>query len=144
MSLNILVYAGNRKKYFVLKMEANTALLSILIFDNKTFIAYYCVILHFTMQKMQVQQTILATLRSDLPTLSELVTSNQDKSRQALGKLICSKFKLLNTKGRPRISGCMKALYVLRRGRTCFASQASDGFLCSWSASTGGKRSSPG
>ena len=65
------------------------------------------------MQKMQVQQTILATLRSDLPTLSELVTSNQDKSRQALGKLICSKFKLLNTKGRPRISGCMKALYVL-------------------------------
>ena len=66
------------------------------------------------MQKMQVQQTILATLRSDLPTYCpELVTSNQDKSRQALGKLICSKFKLLNTKGRPRISGFMKALYVL-------------------------------
>lgn len=62
---------------------------------------------------MQAQQAILATLRSDLPTLSTIVTSNQHKSRRALAKRVCSALKLMDAKGNPRISGCMKAMYTL-------------------------------
>lgn len=62
---------------------------------------------------MQAQHGILSTLRSALPALSTTVVAHQDKSRSALGALVCEPFGFVDARGRKRRSGCMKALRVL-------------------------------
>ena len=62
---------------------------------------------------MQAQRGIVTTLRRTLPTLSATVAAHQDKSRSALGALVCEQFGFVDARGRNRRSGCMKALRVL-------------------------------
>ena len=62
---------------------------------------------------MQVHPGILTTLREDLSSLTSTVAAHSDKSRRALGKIICSQYTLTDPQGHPRLSGCMKALRVL-------------------------------
>ncbi len=62
---------------------------------------------------MQVYHGILTQLRADLPILSKIVAGHQDKSRAALSRIICAKFGFQDRCGRPRLSGCMKALRSL-------------------------------
>ena len=62
---------------------------------------------------MQAQHGILTTLRRAVPTLSATVATHQDKSRTALGALVCEQFGFLDARGRKRRAGCMKALRVL-------------------------------
>ena len=62
---------------------------------------------------MLPQHGILTTLRSSVPTLSRTVAAHQDKSRSALGALVCEQFGFFDARGRRRRAGCMKALRVL-------------------------------
>ena len=62
---------------------------------------------------MQAQHGILSTLRGALPALSATVAAHQDRSRTALGALVCEEFGFFDVRGRKRRAGCMKALRVL-------------------------------
>lgn len=62
---------------------------------------------------MQAHPGILTTLQDDLSSLTSTVAAHPDKSRRALGKIVCSQYTLTDPQGHPRLSGCMKALRVL-------------------------------
>ena len=62
---------------------------------------------------MQAQRGILTTLRSAVPALSATVAAHQDKSRSALGALVCEQFGFFDARGRTQSSSCMEALRVL-------------------------------
>ena len=62
---------------------------------------------------MQAQPGILTTIRRAVPTLSATVATHPDKSRSALGALVCKQFGFFDASGRKRRAGCMKALRVL-------------------------------
>ena len=62
---------------------------------------------------MQAQSAILTVLRNALPSLSATVSAHQDKSRRALGRIVCAQFNFVNARGDARLSGCMKALGLL-------------------------------
>lgn len=62
---------------------------------------------------MESSTPILATLRGSLSAVSATVTSHSGQSRNDLGRAICRQFNLVTTRGKLRLSGCMKALSTL-------------------------------
>ena len=69
---------------------------------------------------MEAHPGILTTLRGDLSSLISTVAAHSDKSRRALGKIVCAQYDFTDTRGRPRLAGCMKALQLLEsEGHYC-------------------------
>ena len=62
---------------------------------------------------MQARHGILTTLRNAVLALSATVTAHRDKSRCALGDIVCEQLGFFDARGRRQRASCMKALRVL-------------------------------
>ena len=62
---------------------------------------------------MDTQHQILRTLRSSEPALLKTLEQHRDKSRSAIGRLVCDTFGFYDARARPQWAGCMKALRTL-------------------------------
>ena len=62
---------------------------------------------------MHPQRGILTTLRCAVPALSATIVAHPNKSRSALGAVVCEQFGFVDARGRKRRAGCMKALRIL-------------------------------
>ena len=59
------------------------------------------------------QHQILRTLRASEPALLETLEQHRNKSRSAIGQLVCKAFGFYDARARPQWAGCMKALRTL-------------------------------
>ena len=62
---------------------------------------------------MKAQSQILRTLRASEPALSETLEHHRDKSRSAIGRIVCDEFGFYDARGERQWASCMKALGTL-------------------------------
>ena len=72
---------------------------------------------------MKAHPDILTTLWEDLSSPTSTVAVHPDKSRRALGRIVCSQDTFTDPQGHLRLSGCMKALRGLE-SEDIFCSEA--------------------
>ena len=66
---------------------------------------------------MKAQHQILRTLRASESALLSTLRMHDNKSRSALGRIVCERFGFYDARGRLQQAGCMKALRTLEAER---------------------------